>query len=108
MPHVFFCAAGDTDVNLWGRRGVLPAPPALPQGWTAHSLTLTHCEAGGGMSGHWKIVVWYPPACRVAEPVPHTPQSWFPIRACINDRMAAMPVPAVDAPVDLPPVASVV
>jgi hypothetical protein len=55
------------------------------------------------MLGHWTIVVWYPPSCPAADPVPHTLQSWFPIRACVNDRVATTPDIAVDTPVDLPP-----
>jgi hypothetical protein len=60
------------------------------------------------MFGCWTIVVWYPPACPVAEQVTHAPQSWFPIRDRVNDRLASTPVPVVDAPVDMPLVAAVV
>ncbi len=108
MPHVFFCAVGDTDVELWGGCGVPPTPPAPPRGWTECSLALTHCEAGGGTTGHWRIVVWYPPACPIAEQVTLTPQPWLPIRACVNDRFVSTLVPAVDALDDMPPVAAVV
>ena len=107
-PHVFFCPAGDSDVEAWGGRGCCLAPPAPPRGWLARSITLSHCEAGGGTSGRWTVVVWYPPTSPVSEPVPLEAQPWFPIRACVNNRVASTPVPAVDAPVDLPPVDSVV
>ena len=107
-PHVFFCVAGDSEVEAWGGLGRRHAPPPPPRGWVARSVTLTHCEAGGGTSGRWTVVAWYPPACPVVEPAPLEAQPWFPIRACVNDRVAATPVPAVDAPVDLPPVAAVV
>ena len=102
MPHVFFCAVRDTDLELLGGHGVLPNPPAPPRGWTVRSLALTHCEAGGG------TVVWYPPACPIADQVMLTPQPWLHIRACVNDRFVSTLVPAVDALVDMPPAAAVV
>jgi len=47
-PHVFFASTGDTDLEEWG--GHIPLHPIQlqPSGWTACSVSLTHCEAGGG------------------------------------------------------------
>ncbi len=53
-------------------------------------------------------MVWYPPACLVTKPVLFTPRPWFPIRAFVNDWVVASPVPAGEAPVDLPPASTVV
>jgi hypothetical protein len=46
-PHVFFVSAGDTNLEEWGGRIPFRSNPHLPSGWTACSVTLTHCEGGG-------------------------------------------------------------
>jgi hypothetical protein len=60
------------------------------------------------MTGRWTLVAWYPPGHKAATPAPIAPQPWFPIRAFVNDRAAATPVPVAEVPVDLPPTPSVV
>ena len=107
-PHVFFVPVGDTDVEEWGGRTSLRPVPLRPAGWTACSVFLTHCEAGGATTGRWSIVVWYPPGHPAAMPAPITPQPWFPIRAFVNDRAAATPVPVAEVTEDLPPTPLVV
>jgi hypothetical protein len=108
-PHMcFFVLAGDTDLKEWGGRGPFRSNPLLPSGWTACSVTLTHCEAGGGTTGRWTLVAWYPPGHKASKPAPISPQPWFPIRAFVNDRAAATPVPVAEVPADLPPTPSVV
>jgi hypothetical protein len=107
-PHVFFVSAGDTDLKEWGGRTPFCSNPRLPYGWTARSVTLTHCEAGGATTGRWSVVAWYPPGHKAATPAPIAPQPWFPLRAFVNDRAAATPVPVAEVPVDLPPTPSVV
>jgi hypothetical protein len=79
-----------------------------PSGWTACSVSLTHCEAGGATTGCWSLVVWYPPRHLAAKLAPIAPQPWFPIWAFVNDRAAATPVPVAEVPEDLPPTPLVV
>jgi hypothetical protein len=57
-PHVFFVPVGDTDLEEGGGRSPLRPAPLRPAGWTACSVSLTHCEAGGATTGRWSIVVW--------------------------------------------------
>ena len=84
-------------------------PARLPPfGWTARSVSLTHCESGGATTGRWLLVAWYPPGHSAAMPAPIVPQPWFPIRAFVNDQAAATPVPVAEVPEDLPPTSSVV
>ncbi len=108
VPHVFLCRAGDTNADVWGFQALSRPPPVPPSGWTARSLTLSHCEAGGATSGWWEDVVWYHPACHAAAPAPFSPRPWFPLQAFVNDRVVACPVPASKAPVDLPPASTMV
>jgi hypothetical protein len=107
-PHVFFVSAGDTDLEEWGGRIPFRSNPRLLSGWTASSVTLTHCEAGGATTGRWSLVAWYPPGHKAATSAPIAPQPWFPIRAFVNDQAAATPVPVAEVPADLPPTPSVV
>ena len=107
-PHVFFVSAGDTDLEEWGGRIPFRSNPHLPSGWTACSVSLTHCEAGGATTGRWSLVAWYPPGHTAATPAPIAPQPWFPIRAFVNDQAAATPVPVAEVSEDLPPTSSVV
>jgi hypothetical protein len=79
-PHVFFLWAGDTDLGALCGWGLSPqAAPPPPSGWSARSVTLTHCAAGGGMSGRWQLVVWYPPSRVAPAPAHLDPFPWFPI-----------------------------
>ncbi len=109
VPHVFFLWAGDTDSNAPSARGksahVAPQPPG---GWTMRNLTLTHCEAGGGTSGRWELVGWYPPGVMAPSPFPIDPLPWFPIRSSVMDRVAARPVRATLSQGDSLPVPVVV
>ncbi len=105
---MLFAPNGDTDVEELEGRTPLQPPPPPPSGWSLRLVSLSHCKAGGGTTGCWLIVAWYPPSYRAAEPVPLAPQPWFPIWAFINDRTAATPVPAAKVPEDLPPTPSVV
>ena len=104
----FFLPAGDCDAEAWSRPRVSPPLPPVPHGWSFCSVMLTHSAAGGGTSGRWQLVMWYPPAYPAAFPAPFLPRSWFPIRAYVSDRVAASPVPRGDIPADLPPVECVV
>jgi hypothetical protein len=54
------------------------------------------------------ITAWYPPAYPMADPIPLSPQPWFPVRACVNDRAAATPVPTSEILAALPPASLVV
>jgi hypothetical protein len=101
-PHVFLILAGDMDLEDWGGRADVAVIPSPPHGWTSWLVTLSHCEAGRGTPGRWMITAWYPPAYPVADPIPLSPQPWFPIRACVNDRAAATPVPTSEITVALP------
>jgi hypothetical protein len=83
-----------------------PSPP--PQGWVAKHVCLTHCEVGRATSGWWSVLVWYPPGCPNATPIPIIPRPWFPLRVFVNNRLAVIPVRADKVPVDLPPVSSVI
>jgi hypothetical protein len=107
-PHVFFVSTGDTDLKEWG--GCIPfrSNPPLPSRWTACSVSLTHCEAGGATTSRWSLVAWYPPGRTAASLAPIALQPWFPIWAFVNDRAAATPIPVAEAPEDLPPTSSVV
>ena len=107
-PHVFFASMGDSNLEEWG--GHIPLRPTQlqPSGWTACLVSLTHCEAGGATTGRWSLVAWYPPGHPAAKPAPIVPQPWFPIRAFVNDRAAATPVPVNEVPEDLPPIPLVV
>ena len=107
-PHEFFVSVGDTDLEDWGGRIPLRSARLPPFGWTARSVSLTHCESGGATTGRWLLVAWYPPGHSAAMPAPIVPQPWFPIRAFVNDRAAATPVPVAEVPEDLPPTSSVV
>ena len=69
---------------------------------------MSHCASGGATSGLWELVAWHPPGTHAAPVLPLTPRSWFPLRAFINDRVAARPLPAAATPTDLPPVDAVV
>ena len=93
-PHVFFVSVGDTDLEEWGGRIPFRPAPLPPSGWTAGSVSLTHCEAGGATTGRWLLVAWYPPGHTAATPAPIAPQPWFPIPAFVNDQAAATPIPA--------------
>ncbi len=90
--HVFFCLGLDTDTA--GASTALLAPPC-PTGWTARSISLSHCEAGGATLGRWTVVVWYPPLIPFSEPLPVVPQSWFPLFSYVKDqeRASAHPCP---------------
>jgi hypothetical protein len=57
-PHVFFISNGDTDLEEWGGRGRIPSqpPPLHPLGWSSRLVCLSHCEAGGAMTGRWSIM----------------------------------------------------
>jgi hypothetical protein len=79
-----------------------------PSGCTECSVSLTHCEAGGATTGRWSLVAWFPPGHPAAKLAPIVPQPWFPIRAFVNDRAAATPVPVAEVPEDLPPIPLVV
>ena len=108
-PTCVFCFNGGlTDLEEWG--GHIPLRPAQlqPSGWTACSVSLTHCEAGGATTGRWSLMAWYPPGHPAAKPAPIAPQPWFPIRVFVNDWAAATTVPVVAVPEDLPPTPSVV
>jgi hypothetical protein len=107
-PHVFFTLAKDTNIKDWGGWADVAVIPSPPRGWTSWLFPLSHCEAGGGASGRWTIMAWYPPAYPVADPIPISPQPWFPIQACVNDRVAAMPVATSEIPAAWPPASSVV
>ncbi len=82
--------------------------PLQPPEWTACSVSLMHCKAGGATTGRWSLVAWYPPGYPAAKPAPITPQPWFPIRAFVNDQAAATPVPVAEVPEDLPLIPSMV
>ncbi len=71
-------------------------------------MTLAHCEVGGGASGQWQFVGWFPPNLLAPNPVPVEPLPWFPIRLSVMDRVAATPVRAMLSQVDSLPVAAVV
>jgi hypothetical protein len=107
-PHVFLVSVGDTDLEEWGGRIPLWPAPLQPSGWTACSVSLTHCEAGGATTGRWSLMAWYPPGHPAAKPAPIAPQPWFPIRVFVNDWAAATTVPVAAVPEDLPPTPSVV
>jgi hypothetical protein len=107
-PHVFFISNGDTDLEEWGGRMPLQPPPLHPPGWSSRLVSLSHCEAGGGTTGRWSIMAWYPPSYPAVDLASLAPQPWFPIRAFINDQVAATPVPVANIPGDLPPTPSVV
>ena len=79
-PHVFFLWAGDMDLVAPGGRGRLAqVAPQPPRGWSSREVTLTHCEAGGGTSGRWQIIVRYPPERAAPSPAPLNPVPWFPL-----------------------------
>ena len=109
VPHVFFLWGGDLDLGAPAGRGrfsqVTPMPPP---GWTVRDIGLSHCKAGGGTSGSWRLVVWYPPTQSAPLPAPLVPLPWFPIRLWVMDRLAATPVRADLAQADALPVAVVV
>jgi hypothetical protein len=47
-PHVCFLWAGDTDLGAPCGQGLSPqSAPSPPSGWSARSVTLMHCAAGG-------------------------------------------------------------
>jgi hypothetical protein len=71
--HVFYWCEGDLDDAAL--QGLFPQrkPSPLP-GWEARSVSLFHCAAGGGTSGIWLLVAWYPPLRRAVEPLDHIPQ----------------------------------
>ena len=107
-PHVFFEGAGDSEALEWGvakESGRLRSPPP---GWSERRLHVPHCDSGGATSGLWEVVAWYPPGSGLPPVLPFTKRSWFPLRAFINDRVAARPLPVEEAPSDLPPVDAVV
>ena len=108
-PHVFFASMGDSNLEEWG--GHIPLRPTQlqPSGWTACSVSLTHCEAGGATTVRWSLVAWYPPGHPAAKPAPIVRQPcWFPIRAFVNNRAAAAPVPVAEVPKNLLPIPLVV
>ena len=107
-PHVFFEAVGDSESVEWGLKGKARRPRTPPPGWLERRLGVSHCASGGATSGLWELVAWHPPGTHAAPVLPLTPRSWFPLRAFINDRVAARPLPAAAAPTDLPPVDAVV
>ena len=107
-PHVFFEAVGDSESVEWGLKGKARRPRTPPPGWLERRLGVSHCASGGATSGLWELVAWHPPGTHAAPVLPLTPRSWFPLRAFINDRVAARPLPAAATPTDLPPVDAVV
>ena len=87
-PHVFYAGGQDADsgVGLGGR-----LTTRLPPGWTAWSVTLSHCSAGGATLGVWSLVAWYPPFFEGAVPLPVVAEMWFPLWCYVNDREQASP-----------------
>ena len=84
-PHVFFYQDGNSDwVGCTGN-----TRPCAPKDWEERSLHLSHWEAGGGTSGLWAIVAWYPPGSQPCDQIPLGSQPWFPMQACVNDRTHA-------------------
>ena len=79
-----------------------------PRGWSSRFITLSHCEAGEGTSGRWTDHGLVSVGLPMANPIPLIPQPWFPIRACINDRAVATPVPKTAVMAALPPASAVV
>ena len=109
VPHIFFVWGGNFDSGAPGGRGRLAqVAPMPPPGWTVRDIGLSHCEAEGGTSGSWRLMVWYPPTQLVPSPAPLVPLPWFPIRLLVMDWFAATPVRADLAPAKAPPVAAVV
>ena len=109
VPHVFFVWGGDLDSGApEGRGRFAQVAPMPPPGWTVRDIGLSHCEAGGGTSGSWRLVVWYLPTQLVPSPAHLVPLPWFPICSSVMDWLAAMPVQADLAPADALPVAAVV
>ena len=109
VPHVFFVWGGDLDLGAPAGRGrFAQVAPMPPPGWTVRDIGLSHCEAGGGTLGSWRLVVWYLPAQSAPSPSPLVPLPWFPIRLSVMDRLAATPVRVDLAPADALPVAAVV
>jgi hypothetical protein len=108
-PHIFFLWAGDTDSGALCGWGLSPqAAPLPPSGWSACLVTLTHCAVGGGTSGRWQLVVWYPLSRAAPAPAHLDPLPWFPIRTSVEDRVATVPVLGGHAPANSLPVAAVV
>ena len=92
-PQVFFLRAGNTDLAApGGREWLVQVPPQSSWGWSSCKVMLTHCKAGGGTSGRWLIVVWYPPERAVPSPAPLDPLPWFPICSSVLNWLAPMPV----------------
>ena len=86
--HVFYTGGRDADSGH-GMGGVQSA--RLPPGWSARSVTLSHCSAGGATSGVWSLVAWYPPFFEVPTPLPVVADMWFPLWCYVNDREHASP-----------------
>ena len=100
--------AGDSKALKWGVVQEAKRPRSPLPGWFEWRLRVPHCDSGGATSGLWEVVAWYPPGTHMPPVLPFTKCSWFPLRAFINDRVAARPLPAKEAPLDLPPVDAVV
>jgi len=86
--HVFYTGGRDADTGH-GMGGVQLA--CLPLGWSARTVTLSHCSTGGATSGVWSLVAWYPPFCEVPTPLPVVADMWFPLWCYVNDREHASP-----------------
>ena len=86
--HVFYTGGQDADSGL-GMGGVQSA--RLPPGWSAQTVTLSHCSAGGATSGVWSLVAWYPPLFEGATPLPVVVEMWFPLWCYVNNREHTSP-----------------
>jgi hypothetical protein len=78
-----------TQGSVWGECSLLSA--RLPSGWSAQTVTLSHCSAGGATSGVWSLVAWYPPFFEGATPLPVVTDMWFPLWCYVNNREHASP-----------------
>jgi hypothetical protein len=89
-PHVFYTGGQDADSGQLIRGG---HTSLLPPGWTAQSVSLLHCLAGGGTSGVWSLVAWCPPSFQGAVPLPVAAEMWFLLWCYVNDKEHASPHP---------------
>jgi len=86
--HVFYTGGQDADSGLG--MGIVHYA-LLPPGWTAPTVTLSHCSAGGATSGVFSLVAWYPPFFEGAAPLPMVAEMWFPLWCYVNDREHTSP-----------------
>ena len=103
-PHVFFYQDGDSDLV----RCTTHTRPRAPNDWEEQIIHLSHCDAGGGTSSLWAIVVWYPPGIQPSVQIPLGSQPWFPMQACINDRNHVRWVPGTIHEPDIGPTKEVI